>query len=189
MKWSGGLSATQKRHWHLLEQPDSPIINSHSVVSSVSNPLGSVGPRTDNFIVPLFLKCFPCVSFTWLYTITCAKLSAHSVLMTTNHQWTRQWIVLVIPPPPVTAQCSISSGRCTQTSSNTEAFLSCHRGNNQFKFKAYWIPRCYIHLPARPQHHGKPRPWSVEEMMPPEAPLLLPAGCRKHVACPASLPL
>lgn len=181
---NGGLSATKKRHWHLLEQPDSHTINSHSVVPSVSNPLGSAGPRIDNFIVPLFLKCFPCVSFTWLYTITCAKLSVHSVLMTTK---TTDGICY----STTTGDCSVLHflWRCTQTSSNTEAFLSCHRGNNQSKFKVYWIPHCYTHLPAWPQHHGKPRPWSVEELMPPEAPLLFPAGCRKLVACPDSLPL
>lgn len=187
MKW--GLRATQKKHWHLLEQPDSCIINSHSVVPSVSNPTGISG-TTHNFIVPLFLKCFPCVSFKWLHTITSAKLSLHSVLMITNHQWTRQQIVLVITLSLVTAQCSIFSGRCTQTLQVIlKLSYSCNRGNNQSKLKVYWIAHWYTHLPAGPQHHGKPRPWSVEESMPPEALLLFPAGYRKCVACPASLPL
>lgn len=182
MKWSGGLRATQKRHWHLLEQPDSCIINS----SSVSNPAGITGTTHRQLHCTTVHKMF---SLCFVF-ITCAKLSIHSVLMPTNHQWTRQQIVLVIPLSLVTAQCSISSGRCTQTLQVIlKLSYSCHRENNQSKFKVYWVPHCYTHLAAGPQHHGKPRAWSVEESMPPEASLLLPAGRRKHVACPASLPL
>lgn len=95
MKWSG-VWGQHKRSTDICLSSQIPVSSTHIQWCLLSViPPGSAGPCTDIFIAPLFLRCFPCVSFKWLHTITCAKLSLHSVLMITNHQWTRQQIVLL----------------------------------------------------------------------------------------------
>lgn len=162
-----GVWGQGRRGRHLLEQPESCIINSHPVVLSVSNPTGikrTMHGQLHCTIVPrMFSLCF-------IYMIAhhhlCKALclfSAHDKQPSVNEQ-----TVLIIPLSPVTAQYSVSSGRCTQTLQVIlKLSYSCRRRKYQSKFKVYWIPHCYTHLPARPQHCGKPRPWSVEESVPP----------------------